>query len=287
MCPYDKITCMSTIIGIKIKKLIVLFAVAVLLFCGTGCNKIKSSIIDKLSDSPKETVRLTFPEGSTVAEIAKILEDGGVCTAKDFMAMADDADLLAEFGFEVENPQNRTFALEGYLFPDTYDFYVGEGPSLAIGRFLTNSQEKYGSLLDSCAATVYTLDEILTIASIIQEEVGYPAEMGKVSSVLHNRLDSASFPKLQCDATGNYLEKHVSEYVTDIEYKAFVEHYDTYVCEGLPAGPITNPGLDAVNAALNPEETPYYFFISDSENNYHYAETYSEHLELCAEAGLI
>lgn len=282
---YDKITCMSIIKGIK--KLFALFAAATLLFCGTGCNKIKNSIIDKFSDSPKETVRLTFPEGSTVAEIAKILEDGGVCTAEDFMEMADDANLLAEFGFEVKNPQERTFALEGYLFPDTYDFYVGEGSSLAIGRFLTNSQEKYGALLDSCAATGYTLDEILIIASIVQEEVGYPAEMSKVSSVLHNRLDSPQFPRLQCDATGNYLENHVAGYVTDEEYETFVEIYDTYVCKGLPAGPITNPGLDAVNAALNPADTPYYFFISDSQNNYHYAETYSEHLELCSEAGLI
>ena len=278
---------MGIIKGIKIKRLFALFTVSLLFFCGTGCSKIKNSIIDRLSDSPKETVRLTFPEGSTVTEIAKILEEGDVCTAEEFMAVADDANLLAEFGFEVENAQNRTFALEGYLFPDTYDFYVGEGPSLAIGRFLTNSQEKYGNLLDICDATGYNLDEILIIASIIQEEVGYPAEMGKVSSVLHNRLNTARFPKLQCDATGNYLENHVADYVTDKEYEAFVEVYDTYVCEGLPAGPITNPGLDAVNAALNPEETPYYFFISDSENNYHYAETYSEHLELCAEAGLV
>lgn len=277
---------MNILKRIKIKKLIAFFTVAALLVCCTGCGKLKNNI-DKLLDSGHETVRLTFPEGSTVAEIAKILEEGGVCSAEDFRLIADDANLLAEFGFEVENPQNRTFALEGYLFPDTYDFYVGEGSSMAIGRFLSNSQNKYSELLESCSEKGYTLDEILIIASVIQEEVGYPSEMGKVSSVIHNRLASVQYPKLQCDATGNYLKLHVRDYVSDEEYEAFVEAYDTYECKGLPEGPITNPGLDAINAALNPADTPYYFFISDSENKYHYAETYSEHLELCAEAGLI
>lgn len=278
---------MNVFKGIKIKKIAVLFAVFLLLFCGTGCDKIKSDILDKLSSSQHKTVRLTFPEGSTVAEIAAILEKGGVCTAEDFLDMANDSNLLAEFGFEVSNPQNRTFALEGYLFPDTYDFYVGEGSSSAIGRFLRNSQKKYAELIDDCNSTGYTLDDIITLASIIQEEVGYVSEMGKVSSVLHNRLASDKYPKLQCDATVFYLENSVKPYVSEERYTELAELYSTYKCEGIPEGPITNPGLEAISAALNPENTPYYFFISDSENVYHYAETYEEHLELCAQAGLV
>ncbi len=278
---------MNILKQIKIKQITALFAVAMLIFCSSGCGKIKNSLIDKFSESEVKTVRLTFPEGSTVDEIAKILEDGGVCSAEDFLAAADNADLLTEFGFTVNNPQNRTFALEGYLFPDTYDFYVDEGANKAIDRFLTNSQKKYAELLDSCAAIGYTLDEIIIIASVIQEEVGYPEEMGKVSSVIHNRLNSTQFPKLQCDATGNYLKRYVKSHVSEEEYEAFVETYDTYVCKGIPAGPITNPGMDAINAALSPVSTPYYFFISDSEDKYHYAETYSEHLDNCSEAGLI
>lgn len=279
---------MSVLKEIKIKKLLILVTVALLLLNGTGCSQIKNNVIDKLIDSPqRETVRLTFPEGSTVVEIAKILEGGGVCTAEEFIAVADDANLLAEFGFSIENPQNRAFALEGYLFPDTYDFYVGEGASLAINRFLSNSQKKYADALGVCAEKGFSLDEILTIASVIQEEVGYPSEMSNVSSVLHNRLASTQYPKLQCDATKNYLENSVKNYVAEEKYAVLVEAYDTYKCLGLPEGPITNPGLDAVNAALNPANTPYYFFISDSDNVYHYAETYSEHLELCAQAGLI
>lgn len=286
-CPCAKIVCMNILKQIKIKRIVALLAVAVLLFCGTGCDKIKNKVFNKLSDTPRETVRLTFPEGSTVAEIAIILENGGVCTAEEFRKEADNADLLTDFGFKVDNPQNRTFALEGYLFPDTYDFYVGEGANSAIKRFLNNTQKKYGELLDGCAAIGFTLDDVVILASVIQEEVGYPEEMGKVSSVIHNRLGSPKFPKLQCDATANYIEKYVRSFVSEEEYSAFIETYDTYICSGLPEGPVTNPGIDAVNAALNPEDTPYYFFVSDSENIYHYAETYSEHLVNCSEAGLI
>ena len=279
---------MNVLKNIKLKKLVVLTLVSVLLLCGTGCDKIKSNVLDMLQGKPRETVRLTFPEGSTVDEMALILEEGGVCTAEEFRAQANNVDLLSEYGFVLENPQNRAFALEGYLFPDTYEFFVGEGAQSAIKRFLKNTQSKLGDdILKRCAQIGYTLDEILSIASIIQEEAGNPAEMGKVSSVLHNRLASAEYPKLQCDVSVVYLENHVKPYVSETEYSKLAELYSTYKCEGIPEGPITNPGLDAINAALSPEETPYYFFISDSEGVYHYAETYKEHLELCAEAGLI
>lgn len=266
---------------------------AVMLLLGaSGCQKIKSEIKNGLGLNEEVTqrpsVRLTFPEGSTVAEIAKILESGGVCTAEEFMTEADNAALLAEYGFEIESPENRAFALEGYLFPDTYDFYVGEGANAAAKRLLKNSQSKLDDgIKNRCAELGYTLDEVLRIASIIQEEAGNPAEMGKVSSVIHNRLNSDSYPKLQCDAATFYLRDSVKPYVSEEEYNSLLEVYSTYKCEGLPEGPITNCGIEAINAALDPEETDYYFFISDSENKYHYAETYEEHLEHCVEAGLI
>ena len=273
---------------LKIKKLAALITALVLLFCGSACDKIKNEIAAGLKNSERETVRLTFPEGSTVAEIAVILEEGGVCTAEEFRALADNASLLSEYGFEISDPEKRAFALEGYLFPDTYDFYVGEGAESATDRFLKNTQKKLSEdIFEQCAQSGFTLDEILSIASIIQEETGYASEMGKVSSVLHNRLASDEYPKLQCDATVFYLEKSVKPFVGEEEYTEFTELYSTYKCEGIPEGPVTNPGMEAINAALNPEDTPYYFFISDAENVYHYAETYEEHLELCAQAGLI
>ena len=223
----------------------------------------------------------------TYTAVAKILEGGGVCTAEEFLQTAQNNALLAEYGFVIENPENRSFVMEGYLFPDTYDFYIGEGAESAAKRFLKNSRSKLNDEIRArCNEIGYTLDEILCIASIIQEEAGDPADMGNVSSVLHNRLSSPSYPKLQCDANSFYLRDSVKPYVSEERYETLLQLYSTYNCEGLQEGPITNSGIEAVNAALYPEETDYYFFITDSENNYIYAKTYKEHLRNCEEAGL-
>lgn len=233
------------------------------------------------------TVRVTFPEGSTVTQIAAKLEENGVCSAAAFLAAAQNPAALADRGFEIGNASERPFVCEGYVFPDTYDFYRGEDAATALGRFLKNAAKKYDdSLRARCAQAGYTLDEILTLASIIQEEAGDPAEMPKVSAVLHNRLNSPDFPKLQCDVATFYLREAVKPNVDAAAYEAYVPLYNTYQCTGLPAGPITNPGMDAVNAALSPADTDDYFFITDADGVYHYAETWEEHQENCARAGL-
>ncbi len=270
-----------------IKKSISILLILAILAGFSGCGK----IIDKLSPrepvTERPSVRLTFPEGSTVAEFAKILENGGVCTADEFLLTAQNYSLLTEYGFEIDEPENRSFVMEGYLFPDTYDFYIGEGAEAAARRFLKNSRSKLDDEIRArCDEIGYTLDEVLSIASIIQEEAGNPADMGNVSSVLHNRLSSSSYPKLQCDANSFYLRDSVKPYVSEERYETLLQLYSTYNCEGIQEGPITNPGIEAVNAALNPEDTDYYFFITDSENNYIYAKTYKEHLRNCERAGL-
>ena len=270
-----------------IKKSISALLILAILAGFSGCGK----IIDKFSPrepiTERPSVRLTFPEGSTIAEFAKILENGGVCTADEFLLTAQNYSLLTEYGFEIDEPENRSFVMEGYLFPDTYDFYIGEGAEAAARRFLKNSRSKFDDEIRArCDEIGYTLDEVLSIASIIQEEAGDPADMGKVSSVLHNRLSSSSYPKLQCDANSFYLRDSVKPYVSEERYKTLLQLYSTYNCDGIQEGPITNPGIEAVNAALNPEETDYYFFITDSENNYIYAKTYKEHLRNCEKAGL-
>ncbi len=270
-----------------IKKSISALLILAILAGFSGCGK----IIDKFSPrepiTERPSVRLTFPEGSTIAEFAKILENGGVCTADEFVLTAQNYSLLTEYGFEIDEPENRSFVMEGYLFPDTYDFYIGEGAEAAARRFLKNSRSKFDDEIRArCNEIGYTLDEVLSIASIIQEEAGDPADMGNVSSVLHNRLSSSSYPKLQCDANSFYLRDSVKPYVSEERYETLLQLYSTYNCEGIQEGPITNPGIEAVNAALNPEETDYYFFITDSENNYIYAKTYKEHLRNCEKAGL-
>lgn len=249
--------------------------------CSIGGNK------EKETATEIATVRVMFPEGSTVSRIAELLEKNGVCSASEFMALTNDSAIAAEYGIVIENPQNRAFLLEGYLYPDTYDFYVGESAEKAIRRFLKNTESKIDdNFREECDSIGMTVDEVITLASIIQEEAGDPAEMNKVSSVLHNRLDSKKFKRLQCDVTINYLENSVKPYISEEKYDEMCELYNTYKCYGLPEGPITNVGSEALDAALHPAETDWYYFITDDDGEYHYAETWEEHQENCKNAGL-
>lgn len=260
---------------------------AVLIFSFASCSFIGKKDPEPTEPTTSHTVRVTFPEGTTVSQAAQLLEENGVCSAAEFMAEANNSVNIANYGFEISNPEDRAFLLEGYVFPDTYEFYRNESASAALSRFLKNTQSKLDEEIKArCDEHGYTVDEILVIASIIQEEAGNPAEMGKVSSVIHNRLDSKSFPKLQCDVATVYLRDYVKPYVDEARYEELVELYNTYYCEGLPAGPITNAGMNAINAALYPEDTDYYYFVTDSDGNYLYAETWSEHLDNCDAAGL-
>lgn len=251
--------------------------------CSSGGRKQPDETVETTSN----VVRVTFPEGSAVPQIALLLEENGVCSAEEFMAAANDPLSLEGYSFEIPNPDERAFLLEGYIFPDTYEFYLNESASSALSRFLKNTESKLTeSIRARCEELGYTVDEILTLASVIQEEAGDPAEMGKVSSVIHNRLESRSFTRLQCDVATFYLRDYVKPYVDEEKYESLVDLYNTYNCEGLPAGPITNVGTDAIIAALYPDDTDYYYFVTDSDGNYLYAETWSEHLANCDIAGI-
>lgn len=282
---YDKIRDMKNKDN-KIKRILAVLLLLVILAV-SGCSGNESGNSEREVSTTSNVVRITFPEGSTVSQMALLLEENGVCSAADFMAQANEPLNLEGCGFEIPNPAERAFLLEGYLFPDTYEFYRGESAESAIGRFLKNSKAKLdGEIVSRCNELGLSLDEVLTIASIIQEEAGVPAEMSKVSSVIHNRLNSDDFPRLQCDAATFYLRKYVEPYVDEAGMEALSERYNTYKCKGLPAGPITNSGIDAVKAALYPEETDYYFFVTDSNGVYYYAETWDEHIKNCDIAGL-
>ncbi len=230
------------------------------------------------------TVRLTFPEGMTLSEIALKLEENGVCSASEFMAAADDATFAADYSFASGlTKENRAFLLEGYIFPDTYDFFRGESARKALSRFLINAETKFDGLEEKAAALGYTLDEIITIASIVQEEATSP-EMARVSSVLHNRLDDGM--QLQCDVTIAYLKNSVMPYL-DGDVERYNAYYNTYKCPALPTGPICSPGMDAVIAALNPAYTDYLFFVTDKADPtvFYYSGDYDEHLKNCETAG--
>ena len=283
---------------IIIKKIIyiitLLFALAIL---ATSVGKVD---IPFLTTKPAETaptepltVTVTLPEGFTVVQIAEKLEENKVCSASEFIALTNNYEYIQTLGYSftdlITEPENRAFYLEGYIFPDTYEFYKGESPERALRRFLDNTDRKLTAEYKQRAKALgYTLDEIITLASIVQEESFTNASVKNVASVLHNRLASPSFRRLQCDVTIHYI----NDYVTNSKHlsgdtSVYAELYNTYKCDGLPAGPITNPGLAAIEAALYPAETDYYYFVTDGNWNYYYSSTYAQHQAKCRELGLM
>lgn len=230
-----------------------------------------------------QTARVTIIEGDSLAQIAERLERAGVCGKSALMAAAGSGDFS---GFElVGTPsEHRCYALEGYLFPDTYEFYLGEDPASALRRMLSNTQTKITAADRSRAAELgFTVDEILTLASIIEKECGNARERGKISGVFHNRLKQGK--KLESDATVYYIERYVKPNLSG-DINRYNAYYNTYKCAALPAGPICNPGAASIHAALYPEETDALFFVTDAQGNYYYAETFEEHKANCERAGV-
>ncbi len=219
-------------------------------------------------------VKVTFPEGSTVLDIAQKLEENNVCTADEFEAVCTKVPEGYDRLFADVTTDNKVFVLEGYLFPSTYEFYKEEGAEKAVKRFLdaTNKQ-----ITDEDLAKVnsmgYTLDQALTLASIIQSEAS------------DNRLKPGSgFGYLGSDVTRHYIEREMKAYIEEqgMDYDALFGAYctnDGYSLKttGLPAGPICNMGKAAIEAALNPAESKYYYFFTDNDWNYYYNETLSGH----------
>lgn len=262
----------------------VLLCALVLTLCACGR---KTAPQPKTSTEPApNTVWVTFPEGKTVLQIAGLLEENGVCSAADFLRAVAESD--SDYAAALRG-QDRPFLLEGYVFPDTYEFYKNESAPMVLSRFLANMQKKFSDAEQTRAAELgMTMDEVLTLASIIQAEAGVPSEMPKVSAVLHNRLRRGM--KLQCDVTYYYLEKTVMPAMSpdgwdDDLYEKYADLYYTYRVDGLPQGPICNPGSDAIAAALYPADTDDLYFVTDADGNYYYSETYEAHQSVCARIG--
>lgn len=232
----------------------------------------------------RETVRVTITEGMTLTQIFKKLEANGVCSFDDLMKTAESYD-YSYYPLIAARPSNtRAFKLEGYLFPNTYDFYKNEKPQDAIGRFLRVG-EKYITSQDRAKARAmgYSMDQILTVASIIEKEGANPNEVRKIAAVIYNRLEAGK--QLQMDSGIYYIERSVKPYISG-DINRYNSLYNMYKCKGLPAGPICNPGARTINAALDPADVNYLYFCHDSSAKYYYADTYEEHLENLKKAGI-
>ncbi len=243
-----------------------------------------------LPPEPTNVVTVTFPEGFTVYQMGQRLEENGVCSKEDFYSAAN----TPVEGIEISNPEERAFLLEGYLFPDTYEFYLDEDASSVINRFIENYNKKITPEMKQKATDMgYTMDEMLALASIIQKECDFDiAECKNVSSVFHNRLDNSRESYLGSDVTYFYL-KNMADYLGGKDSEKFdflLTKFYTYnkYRKGLPAGAICNPGIKAITAALNPAETDYQYFLTDeSGQDFYYAETYSQHLANGRKAGIM
>lgn len=236
------------------------------------------------NSSTAETVTLTFPEGFTVPEIVDRLVENEVCDKASLLSVIETVDFSYSLVSSLEADEKVPYRLEGYLFPDTYDFYVGESATSVIKKFLANGDTKITEEHRKKAEELgYSMHDIIIIASIIQMEAGDVDQMKTISAVIHNRLsDSTNFPSLGCDSTSAYITNKVAPSLSSTSAHTadyYMQYYNTATSskvEGLPQGPICNPGIDAIEAALNPDDSDAYFFFHDAEGNLYTAKTNSE-----------
>lgn len=228
----------------------------------------------------KDTVRLTFPEGWTVAQIFEKIEKYNVCTAEKLYANLDMIADQYSFVKEINMKSGRYLKAEGYLFPDTYDFFIEESPASVLKKLFSNFENKWTSEYSARLKELdMTMDEIINIAAMIQREAKNTSQMSVISSVIHNRLKkSSTFPTLDMNSTKDYITS-LKPYnlFTDFYYELYLGTYNTYSAQGLPPGPICNPGAAAIKAALYPANTDYYFFMHSSSGEIYLARTAEEH----------
>ena len=262
------------------------------------------AIIATLSQYAKaETVRVTIPEGTTAIAIAQKMEAAGLCTAEEFLKEANEGDFSAytfwQYVPEDKDAPDRFMKCEGYLFPETYEFLKDDTVHNYVATFYAQFDAQFtAEMYAALKKQGMTLPELVTLASFVQEEAGNSQD-SNVAQVFRNRLAEGSpYPMLQSntssyvqsDEDNNYLWNWVAPYYGGWENipENIRNAYDTYTCTGLPAGPISNPGLAAIQAALAPqcdeEVRDCYFFVTDLSGHYYYAKTYAEHQDNCRKA---
>lgn len=225
-----------------------------------------------------DTVRVTIPEGYTVRQIIALLAKNGVNTKESLTEAAQTAKFDYDF---IDNTSQDLSRLEGFLFPDTYDFYVNEKPQNALRRLIANFATKM--MDEDTAAQVeasgHSLKEIVTVASLIEKETA-GSDQRTIASVIYNRLaDTGShgtYGMLQVDASLLYALPEHEGAITN-EDKQVDSRYNLYKYAGLPPTPIANPGMASLTAALDPENTEYYYYALGKNGTHHFSATLQEH----------
>lgn len=230
------------------------------------------------SSSYRETIKVTIPEGYSCAQIFALLEEKEVCSAAELMSYQVQSD----YWFLEGSKEDAEYPLEGFLYPDTYNFYIGDTAKGVFRRFLARfddifTEELKGHIatLNNSRGTDYDLYDIMIIASMIEKESAGSSENYEISSVIHNRLSNPSrFPYLNIDATIIYAQGGESETINT----SLNSPYNTYLYKGLPPTPICNPSLLSIQAALAPADTKYYYYALDNAiGMHHFSNTKAEH----------
>ena len=225
-------------------------------------------ILEVLVNGKVRLYKVTVPEGSTLKQIAVIVENAGLVTRTAFLGAAADADFVREKGIDAGN-------FEGYLFPETYFFPKNTTAREIITAMVDRLWSVFTDTWKKRAADIgLSVHQVLTLASIIEKETGVPSERPTISSVFHNRLRRGM--RLETDPTviygiddfdGNLTRKHLTTPTP----------YNTYLISGLPPGPIANPGRAAIEAALYPADTAYLYFVSKKDGTHQFSTTLADH----------
>ena len=227
-----------------------------------------SDILEVLSKGVVVTVKFTIPEGYNIKQIAQYLDSKGIVSSESFLEACSDKTLLGKYSIPFETA-------EGFLFPDTYIIAKGLGGSqiaeIMIKKFFEN--------LHNIPYVDYTRDELIKtviIASIVEKEAQLAEERAIIAAVFYNRLNKGK--RLESCATVQYVLGKTKERLLYSDLKT-ESPYNTYLHSGLPPGPISNPGVDSLKAAVRPAEVDYLFFVSKKDGSHYFSSSYNEHLE--------
>ena len=245
-----------------------------------GRNLNMEQILTALQNVRPEELFVTIPEGYTIKKTAAALDKGGLIKGADYLAAA----ISGSYNYDVLKGLPAGVSLEGFLFPDTY-LIPRKGTAKQLVQLQLDAFSKNWTAARKAQAAQRGLNvlQIVTIASMIEREAMFADDRPKVASVIYNRLAQGML--LQIDATVLYA-KGVWQSSVTLDDRKVVSPYNTYLHTGLPPGPIANPGLKAIDAALQPAQTDYLFYLSDPQGHNHYARTSDEFAQLLKKYGL-
>jgi UPF0755 protein len=210
---------------------------------------------------------VTIPEGFSINQIGELLAEKKLVNLQDFMSIVQDPETLKKYGIPGPN-------LEGYLYPDTYQFGKGLSASSIVDVMITRFKEVVEPLRANIDESGMSLEQVLTLASIVEKETGSADERPLIASVFLNRLKKGM--RLESDPTVIY---GIKDFSGNIKREHLSQHtpYNTYTIKGLPPGPIANPGLESLKAVVFPAETDFLYFVSKNDGTHHFSKTLKEH----------